>query len=54
MFKTKKSRRNFIIAITSIAISIIVFFILKVVIRGDISATPGGESLVWCLSRRMY
>lgn len=54
MFKTKKSRRNFIIAITSIAISIIVFFILKVVIRGDISATPGGEMFVLVIPLIIY
>ena len=54
MFKTKKSRRNFIIAITSIAISIIVFFILKVVIRGDISATPGGEMFVLVIPLIVY
>lgn len=54
MFKTKESRRRAIITIISIAVSIIAFFILKIIIRGDISATSGGELFVLLIPLVVY
>ena len=43
MFKTKKSRRNAIVTIISIAACIILFFITKICVRGSLATPSGGE-----------
>ena len=54
MFKTKKSRRNAIITIITIAACLITFCITKIAVRGDMSASSGGEVFIFFIPLIVY
>ena len=54
MFKTKKSRRNAIITIIAIAACLITFCITKIAVRGDMSASSGGEVFIFFIPLIVY
>ena len=54
MTNTKKVRRNIIIAISSIIGCFILFFIMKLVIRGGLSIPAGGELCVLIIPLIVY
>lgn len=46
MFKTKKSRKEFIITLISAVVSIIIFYVARITVRGNMSGVVGGELLI--------
>ena len=54
MFKTNKTHKKVIFAIILIAVCFIVFFIVKLTVRGSLSVAPGGEILILLIPLIVY
>ena len=54
MFKTKKSRNEFIITLISAVVSIIIFYVARIAIRGNMSGVAGGELLILLIPIIVY
>lgn len=54
MFKTKKSRKEFIITLISAVVSIIIFYVARITVRGNMSEVAGGELLILLIPVVVY
>lgn len=54
MFKTKKSRKEFIITLISAVVSIIIFYVTRITVRGNMSEVAGGELLILLIPVVVY
>lgn len=54
MFKTKKSRKEFIITLISAVVSIIIFYVMRITVRGNMSEVAGGELLILLIPVVVY
>lgn len=54
MFKTKKSRKEFIITLISAVISVIIFYVTRITVRGNMSEVAGGELLILLIPVVVY
>lgn len=54
MFKTKKSRKEFIITLISAVVSVIIFYIARIAVRGNMSGAAGGELLILLIPIIVY
>lgn len=54
MFKTKKSRKEFIITLISAVVSIIIFYVARITVRGNMSGVVGGELLILLIPVVVY
>ena len=54
MFKTKKSRKEFIITLISAVVSVIIFYVARITVRGNMSEVAGGELLILLIPVVVY
>lgn len=54
MFKTKKSRKEFIITLISAVVSVIIFYVVRITVRGNMSEVAGGELLILLIPVVVY